>query len=57
MPIPGLTDIYQFSDWAKKRGIKKGERVTIVGELGGTITVRLHEAVDHSPGGKPVDGE
>jgi hypothetical protein len=41
MSIPGLTDVYEFSDWAKKHGIKKGQSVTIAGETGGLITVTI----------------
>lgn len=40
MPIPGLTDIYEFSDWLKKNyiGLKRGP-LLIQPIQGGLITV------------------
>lgn len=39
MPIPGLTDVYEFGDWLKKEYPKQKSALMIKSELGGLITV------------------
>jgi hypothetical protein len=41
MPIPGLTDIYEFSDWIKKEYPKAKSTLQINSEVGGLILVSL----------------
>lgn len=39
MPIPGLTDVYEFSDWMKKECPKQKSALMIKSESGGLIKV------------------
>lgn len=43
MPIPGLTDVYEFSDWLKKEYSKTKPIMYIHPENGGLITVSVAE--------------
>lgn len=40
MPIPGLTDIYEFSDWLKREYPTKRPSLQINSEVGGLILVK-----------------
>lgn len=40
MPVPGLTDVYEFSDWLKKEYPAKRITLQINSEVGGLILVK-----------------
>lgn len=56
MPIPGLTDSYQFIDWVKEKKyhFPVGSTVTITGVQGGLLQVDIQHTALKIPASKTV---